>query len=76
MDDSSGSLGRRDVLNEAENESGSPPAGVDPVEDPTVRRCRVCGDPLARRNQRYHPGRCARVWKTRLQRLRRGSSVD
>jgi hypothetical protein len=67
------------VLNEAESETEANPSPVDPVDDPSGRRCRVCGDVLARRNQRVHPGHCARAWKTRLQTLRRDlarGSVD
>jgi hypothetical protein len=59
------------VLNEAEPDTASSPADVDPVKDLTVRRCRVCDAPLARRNRHTHAGRCARVWKTYLQRVRR-----
>lgn len=59
------------MLNEAESETEAKTSPVDPVDDPSARRCRVCGDVLARRNQRVHPGQCARYRKTLLQKIRR-----
>ena len=35
------------------------------------KMCRVCGFPLINGELRTHRGRCARWWKTRLQRERR-----
>jgi hypothetical protein len=59
------------VLNDSESETEANTSPIDPVGDPRARRCRVCGEVLARRNQRVHPGNCARVQKTLMQKIRR-----
>jgi hypothetical protein len=62
------------VLNEADSETEAKTSPVDPLDDTSARRCRVCGDVLARRSQRVHPGNCARAWKTLRQKSRRERS--
>jgi predicted nucleic acid-binding Zn ribbon protein len=59
------------VLNEAESETEAKTSPVDPVDDPSARRCRVCRKPVNRRNKRVCAGRCARIWKSQRQWERR-----
>jgi hypothetical protein len=62
------------VLNEAESETEAKATTVDPVDDPSARRCCVCEKPLARPQQRYCAGPCARIVKTSKQKYRRWRS--